>query len=452
MPEPFELSVAEAEKRIRSRELTSVALAESLLNRIEPLEPTLKAWVTIDKEDVLSTARKLDRELEEKGPRGPLHGVPVGLKDIFYTAGMKTTAGSKIYADFVPSYDATTTAKLKEAGGIILGKAVTTEFATGDPSPTRNPWNIAHTPGGSSSGSAAAVAARMVPAALGSQTGGSTCRPASYNGIVGLKATYGRISRYGVIPASWSLDTVGILVRTVEDAAIVLDVLAGHDPNDPGSSDEPVSEYHGFLNSLKGAPRIGLIRQWFLEQCDDETRKNTEEMAQRLAKAGATVEEIGLPKSFDTCYAAHRTVMNVECASFHEQFFNERADDYGPYLRRTIESGILTPAVRYVQAQRMRRRLREEMTVMAGKMDALLTPTTPAPAPRNLNTTGDPLFQSPWTSAGLPTITIPSGLSEGGLPLGIQFAGTPFNEASLLAVAQWCEKVLEIELRPPDPA
>ena len=212
MSELYELTVAQAQHGIRTGDVSAVALAEALRNRIEPLEPTLKAWVTIDREEVLSTARERDQEREKGGLLGPLHGIPVGLKDIFYTAGMKTTACSKIYADFVPTYDATSVARLKEAGAVILGKAVTTEFASGDPSPTRNPWNLAHTPGGSSSGSSVAVATRMVPAALGTQTGGSTCRPASYNGIVGLKPSYGRISRYGVIPAAWSLDTVGILV------------------------------------------------------------------------------------------------------------------------------------------------------------------------------------------------------------------------------------------------
>ena len=449
MAEPFDLTVAEAEDRIRRRELSSVTMVESLLSRIEGLEPTLKAWVTIDQEEVLGAARQRDRELEESGPRGPLHGIPVGLKDIFYTAGMKTTAGSRIYADFVPTYDATSVARLKEAGAIILGKAVTTEFATSDPSPSHNPWNPAHTPGGSSSGSAVAVAARMCPATLGSQTGGSTCRPASYNGVVGLKATYGRISRYGVVPVSWCLDTVGILVRTVEDAAIILGAMAGHDPNDPSSSAEPVPDYRGALDSLQSPPRIGLIREFFLERCDDETRRNTEDAVERLSRAGAIIEEIGLPRSFATCHAAQRIVMNVECAAFHEESFRDRADDYGPRIRSVIESGMLVPGVRYLQAQRIRRHFHDEMSAMARGVDALLTPTTPTPAPRDLNTTGDAVFQSPWTFAGLPTVTIPSGLSQAGLPMGIQMAGPPFAEARLLAVARWCEEALGVELVPP---
>ena len=294
-----------------------------------------------------------------------------------------------------------------------------------------------------------AVAARMCPAALGSQTGGSTCKPASYNGVVGLKATYGRLSRYGVVALSWSMDTVGILVRKVEDAAILLGVMAGHDPQDPSSSTEPVPDYRGELESLQGPPRIGLIREFFLERCNDEVRKHTKGVVERLSRAGATIEEIGLPKSFATCHAAARIVMEVECTAFHEQFYRERADDYGPRLRRSIEAGMLVPGVRYVQAQRMRRRLREEMAPMASRMDALLTPTTPTPAVKDVSVSGDNQFQVPWTSSGLPSVTIPSGVSQSGLPLAIQLGGPPFGEARLLAVAHWCERVLGVELVPP---
>ena len=238
MAEPFELTAAEAAQSVRRRELSPVKLVESLLGRIEALEPRLQSWVYLDREAVLSEARKKEAEVESGAGLGPLHGVPIGLKDIYCTAGIPTTACSKIYADFVPDYDATTVTLLKQAGAIMLGKAVTTEFACLDPSPTVNPWNSAHTPGGSSSGSAVAVASRMCPAAMGSQTVGSVLRPASYNGVVGFKPTLGRVSRYGVIPISWSLDTVGWLVRTVEDAALLLTVM----PARPARS-------RGFLSS-----------------------------------------------------------------------------------------------------------------------------------------------------------------------------------------------------------
>ena len=449
MPEPFELTVAESAEKIRDGELKSVALVESLLQRNDRLEPSLKAWVTLDHEKLLASAAQMDAELAHQGPRGPLHGVPVGFKDIFYTAGLKTTACSKIYSDFVPTYDATSVARLKEAGAITMGKLVTTEFACTDPPPTRNPWNPEHTPGGSSSGSAVSVAARTCPAALGSQTAGSTCRPASYNGIVGLKPTYGRISRYGVVPVSWSLDTVGILVRSVEDAAILLGAMGGHDPNDPSSSTEPVPDYRIGLDHQQSPPRIGLVKEFFFDTCDEEVRKATEDAAEKLARAGAAIEEISLPKSFSNAQAVQRVVMFAECAAFHEEFFRDRAEDYGPYLRRIIEDGLLIPALRYLQAQRIRRRFRIEMAAMARYADALLTPSTPAAAPKDLTNTGNPAFQSPWTTAGLPTITIPCGLGKAGLPLGVQLAGPPFDEVKLLAVARWCEATLDVKLMPP---
>ena len=450
MPEPFRLTVAEAADQIRRGQLSPVALVQSLLDRIDALDTTLKAWVTIDREEVLNSARQRESELERDGPKGPVHGVPVGVKDIFYTAGMKTTACSRIYADFVPTYDATSVARIKEAGGIILGKAVTTEFAMADPSPTVNPWNPAHTPGGSSSGSSVAVATGMCPAALGSQTGGSTCRPAAYNGIVGLKPTYGRISRYGVIPLSWSLDTVGILVRTVEDAAIMLQVMAGHDPNDPGSASGTVPDYLQGMAELDRPPRIGLVKEFFFDRSTGEVQKNTEEMAERLSRAGAEIVEIGVPASFATAHSTQRIVNNVEAAAFHEESYRQRADDYGPKLRAAIEMGMMIPGIRYVQAQRLRRQFRRDMVEMVGQVDVVLTPAIPEPAPRDLTTTGDAVFQQPWTSSGLPTITLASGLSESGLPLGIQLAGLPLEEGRLLASAQWCERTLGISLSPPN--
>lgn len=450
MAESYRLGVAEAAQQMRNRELSPVSLAQSLLERIEALEPTLQAWVTIDREEVLTTAQQREQELERKAAKGVLHGVPVGLKDIFYTAGMKTSACSRIYADFVPAYDATVVARLKGAGAIILGKAVTTEFASSDPSPTRNPWNLAHTPGGSSSGSSVAVATGMCAAALGSQTGGSTCRPAAYNGIVGLKPTYGRISRYGVVPLSWSLDTVGILVRSVEDAAIMLQVMAGHDPHDPGSSTQAVPDYLEQMKAHDQPPRIGLIKEFFFGRSTPEIRSHTEAIAQKLAQAGATVEEISLPRSFATAHSCQRVVSNVEAAAFHEESFRERADEYGPKIRANIEMGMLVPGVRYLQAQRLRRQFRQDMTDLVKWVDMALTPATPEPAPGDLTTTGDAVFQAPWTSSGLPTIVIPSGLSQTGLPLGVQFGGLPFEEGKLLGAARWCEEALGANLWPPD--
>ena len=305
MPEPFELNVAEAAEQVRNGSLSPVALAQSLLGRIDSLE-RLNAWITIDREDVLGAAQEREEQVAQGRILGPMHGVPVGLKDIYYTAGMKTTANSKVYADFVPSFDATSVRKMKEAGAIVLGKAMTTEFATSDPSIAVNPYNPDHTAGGSSSGSCVAVASRMCAVALGSQTAGSTVRPAAYNGIVGLKATYGRISRAGVIPVAWSLDHVGVLVRTVRDAALMLGVLAGYDPDDPSSSLAPVPDYMAALGRQQSPPRLGLMRQYFYDRCDDEVRAHTDSVVQKLASAGATVEEVAAPPSFEYVAGAHR--------------------------------------------------------------------------------------------------------------------------------------------------
>ncbi len=449
MAEPYALGIADAARQIREKQLSPVTLAQSLLRRIDDLEPALQAWVTIDREEVLNAAQQRELDLDGK-PLGPLHGVPIGLKDIFYTAGMKTSACSRIFADFVPSYDATTVSRLKAAGAIILGKAVTTEFASGDPSPTRNPWNLAHTPGGSSSGSSVAVATGMCSAALGSQTGGSTCRPAAYNGIVGLKPTYGRVSKYGVVPLSWSLDTVGILVRSVEDAAIMLQALSGHDPLDPASSTEPVPDFSSQMAQQNRPPRIGLIKDFFFQRSTPEVQGHAERAAQKLADAGAVVEEVQLPESFATAHSCQRIVSNVEAAAFHQKWYRDRADEYGPKIRSSIEMGLLISGVDYLQAQRQRRQLRMDLVEMVGRVDAVLMPSTPAPAPQDLTTTGEAVFQAPWTSSGLPTITIPSGVAGSGLPLGIQLAGLPFAEGKLLGVARWCEEALEVDLWPPD--
>ena len=448
MTEPFELSVAEAASSIRLRRLSPVELMESLLSRAGALESSLRVWVTLDEEAALAAARQSEAELSD-GPTVPLHGIPVGVKDIFYTAGVKTTACSPIYADFVPSYDAESVRRLKAAGAIMMGKTVTTEFACMDPSPTRNPWNPEHTPGGSSSGSAVGVAARIFPTALGSQTGGSVVRPAAYNGVVGLKPTFGRISRYGVMPVAWSLDTVGFFTRSVEDAATLLEVLAGHHPQDPTSSGRPVPSYHEAMAKQQSPPRIGRLGQLFDERATPETRGHVDGVTRKLADAGAPVEDVKVPADFGALLAAHRVIMSVEAAAVHEANYADRPDDYGPKLRALIEEGILTPAGIYVRAQRVRREFRGHLLEAMRPFDVVLGPSAPSPAPRDLSTTGDPVFQSPWTTCGFPEITLPSGLSEAGLPLGVQLVSAAFAEAKLLAASFWCERVLDARLSPP---
>jgi aspartyl-tRNA(Asn)/glutamyl-tRNA(Gln) amidotransferase subunit A len=448
MPELFELPVAEAAQKIKVRELSPVDLVKSLLERIEVLEPSLKAWVYLDREAVLTEARSKEAQASLERPIGALHGVPIGLKDICYTAGIPTTACSKVYKNFVPQYDATTVKLLKQAGAIVLGKTVTTEFACMDPSPTINPWNPAHTPGGSSSGSAVAVASRMCPAALGSQTVGSVLRPAAYNGVVGFKPTLGRVSRYGVIPVSWTLDTMGWMTRTVEDAAMLLQVMAGVDPYDPVSRREPVPDYLGQLEG-SSPPRIGLLRRFFYDHADAETRQHVDGVEERLSRSGAIVEELPMPDSIDTAVADQQLIMAVEGASFHQPMFEKQADDYQPRLREMIRRGLATDAVTYSRAMERRRQFVTDMKLLSEKVDILLMPATPTPALADLTNTGNPMFQGPWTSCGLPAITIPSGLATSGLPLGIQLVAPLLAERRLLAAAFWCEWVLDVHLSPP---
>lgn len=447
MPQPYELTVAQAANLIRSRQLSAVELTQSLLDRIEALEPSLKAWVYLDRATVLADAEARDRELAA-GNASTLPGIPIGVKDIYHTAGIPTTACSRVYADFVPEHDAAPVALLKQAGAIMLGKTVTTEFACMDPSPTINPWNAAHTPGGSSSGSAVAVASMMCPAALGSQTVGSVLRPASYNGVVGFKPSYGRVSRARVIPVSWSLDTMGWMTRTVEDAALLLQAMAGPDADDPVAPDVPVPDYSAALSAPR-APRVGILRQFFYDHADEETRRHTNATVERLAEAGAEVEELPLPPSMDTAIEDQQIVMAVEGSTFHEPMYRNQAQDYQPGIRAMIQRGLDTDAVTYSRAMERRQRFITEMRNLAERVDILLTPSTPTPSLPDLTNTGNTMFQGPWTSCGLPAISLPSGLAASGLPLGIQLVGPYFGEAGLLAAAAWCEQALEVKLTPP---
>jgi aspartyl-tRNA(Asn)/glutamyl-tRNA(Gln) amidotransferase subunit A len=427
-----------------------VEVVEALLRRIDALEARLHAWVTIDRQAVLAQARQRDEELRQSGPRGLLHGIPLGCKDILYTAGLKTTACSRMYTDFIPAYDATAVSHLKQAGAIILGKTVCTEFAVNDPPPTCNAWNRVHTPGGSSSGSAVAVATQMCCATVDTQTAGDILRPAAYNGIVGFKPTYGRISRYGVIPVAWSLDTVGMLTRSVEDAALLLQVLAGPDPHDPSASSSPVADYPARLKAQPHAPRLGLVRQYFYEHADHEVRIHTDQMVEALRQAGAQIEEVILPVDLTLLHAAHRIMVSAECATYHQEQFVSHRQDYGPRLREFLELGMVTPVVPYLQAQRLQQRFRRVLQAVFERVDALLTPAAPSVAPADRSTTGSPILQIPWTLCGFPTLALPCGLSTKQLPLGLQFVGQAFREEQLLTAAHWCERALHLQLVPPD--
>lgn len=445
-----DLTAAQAVAEIRGGRLSPVELVDALLARIEALEPDIRAWETVDAEGARAVAHARERELRGGDPPGPLHGVPVGLKDIYFTAGMRTSMSSAVYRDFIPDQDAAAVARLRAAGAIVLGKTVTTEFATGDPPRTRNPWNHAHTPGGSSSGSAAAVAARMCPLATGSQTAGSVCRPAAYNGIVGLKPTYGRVSRFGVFPVSWSLDTLGWMTRDVTDAALVLDAVSGFDERDPATRDAPAPRATAALEAPTGwQPRIGVAGGFFAERADAEMAGNLRGVADRLAGAGAAVEPFKLPDSFDAVLEAQVAIDYSECALVHRETFMRQPDDYAPNIRSRIEAGFLIPASAYLQAQRVRRQWRSDMQRALEDCDALLTPSTPTPPAADLSSTGDPMFQAPWTMAGLPEITLPTALSRAGLPMGVQLVARAWDDSGLLRTARWVERALDVDLGMP---
>jgi len=429
---PYIMSLTEASDAIQGGELTPKRLAESLLKRIRETEPMIHAWVTIDTEKVMEDAANAT----ETSPMSRLHGIPIGIKDIYYTAGMRTTMGSSIYWDYVPEIDADIVKKIKEQGATVLGKTETTEFATHDPAPTRNPWNTNHTPGGSSSGSAAAVASGMCSAAFGSQTGGSVIRPSSYCGIVGVKPTYDLLSRGGVYPVSWSLDHVGYMTRIVEDAYHILCALTNTDK---------------VWKKREKPPKIGVLRGYFMENAKPDVWEGYEKTITDLWGKGADMIDAILPSSFKNVPDVHRVIMAAETAAVHEEVFREKKPQYGEYIQGYISSGLLIPATVYLRAQRQRAKIIEDMIHLIKEYDCVVCPSTVDTAPEGLEWTGSPAFNAPWSLTGLPSVTVPMGLAENKLPIGLQLIGTPYNEWSLLSVAGWCEEKLGFDTSPKDP-
>jgi aspartyl-tRNA(Asn)/glutamyl-tRNA(Gln) amidotransferase subunit A len=430
-----DLSLVEAASAIQTGSLTAVEYAGALLARIDQVDSRIQAWVTIHRDAVIEEARACDREAREKRFRGPLHGIPVGIKDIFYTQGLRTTMGSSIFADFVPDRDAQAVTNLKRAGAIVLGKTVTTVFANLDPGPTRNPWNLAHTPGGSSSGSAAAVAARMCPAAIGSQTVGSVGRPAAFNGLVSLVPQQNRISLESVFPLAWSLDHVGMFARSVADIELMYAAMAG-------------TREAGPVGARRGPLRIGVVRDFFYENATAEARSLNDALANQLAAARFEIEEARLPSVFDLSAATLRTILRSETASIHEQLFREHPEGYGPKLRALIETGMLVEAADYVRARRVRRRYQREMAALFEKFDVLMTPPARGTAPEGIGSTGDPVMNGPWTLSDFPTMTLPHALGSNGLPIGVQFSGPPGQEEFLLGIVKEIETVIDFRETP----
>jgi len=429
--EPTALTATVAAARIRERALSPVALLEACLERIAALDPSVRAWVYVDEAGARATAREREAEASAGRWRGPLHGVPVAIKDIFHVASMTTTCGAAPAFHVWPKEDAAAVARLRSAGSIVLGKVHTTEFAYFEPGPTRNPWNAAHTPGGSSSGSAAAVAARMAPLALGTQTVGSVLRPAAYCGVVGFKGTYGLIPTDGVVPLAWSFDHVGVFARAVADVTLAVRVLA----------DQPVEP------AAARPPRLALAPE-LLDRATPEIAAEVRAAATRFAAAGATVHEVTLPASFAGLHAAGRSVLEVEAATYHADLYKAHAAQYRPRTRELIAGGLTRPAVGYVRAQQARLAFRADVAPLLAAYDALLSPTASSPAPEGLAATGDPWFCAPWSFAGVPACSLPSGLSPLGLPYAVQLVAAGGRDAALLAVAAWCERVLDFSLAP----
>ena len=444
----YHLTIREASALLKSGQLSPVELTQSFLDRIEATDDRLHSFIIVLKEQALDEARLAEAEIRRGDYKGPLHGIPFALKDLYDTAGITTTSGSKVDIDRVPTEDATTTARLKAAGGILLGKLTMHEFALGGPDfttpfpPARNPWNLAHITGGSSSGSGAAVASGQAMAALGSCTGGSIRGPASLCGIVGLKATYGRVSRAGVVTLSWSQDHCGPMTWTVEDTAYMMQALAGYDPKDPTTSTAPVPDYSLSLREdIKGLT-IGVPRHFFFaphESVNPEVVATVEKGLKVLEGLGANLQEVTIP-SLEYVRAANSVIMLSEAFAYHEKNLQTRPHDFGEMVRARFRIGGLFSASDYVQSQRIRKVVNRECAEVLQKVDVLVTPTMTQPAAAfegydaTSNITGRS-FTAPFNLTGLPAISVPCGFTASGLPVGMQIAGKPFDEPGVIRAA-----------------
>ncbi|MGZ8209127.1 MAG: amidase [Burkholderiales bacterium] len=445
-------TIAELARLLRAREISPVELTDAFLARIAALDDQLNAFITVTAERARAQAKRAESELAKGEYRGPLHGIPLGLKDIYDTAGVLTSAHSKICIDNIPREDATAARKLAEAGSVLLGKLSTHEFAHGGPSfdlpwpPARNPWNLEHFTGGSSSGSGAAVAAGLAAGALGTDTGGSIRTPAALCGLAGLKPTYGLVSRSGVIPNSYVFDHCGPLAWTVEDCALLLQAIAGHDPADPSSAQVDVPDYRaGLKEDLRGV-RVGVVRHWWEDELkiDRELAHATDSALEVMKALGAEIAPARL-RPLQEYHDVKTIVSMCELFSIHHQDLIERPGDFGAdYLGRGGLAGCLFQGADYVSAQRERRRMIEEMAPLYERFDVLVTPGA-GPAPRldghrAVSFWEKPNIYSPYSVTGAPALIVCCGFSASGLPLGLQIAGRPFDEQTVLAVGHAYER------------
>ena len=462
--DPTLLTVAEAGRAIAEGRLSPIALTEAYLERIDALDSELHSYVTVLHE----AARAAAREIAAGRPRGPLHGIPIGLKDIYKTNGIRTTAGSRRYEHHVPEEDAESWVRLRDAGAILLGKHETHEFAIGGPDfglpfpPARNPWNTARYPSGSSSGSAVAVAAGLCAAAVGSDTGGSIRGPAAYCGIVGLKPTYGRVSRRGVFPLSYSLDHCGPLTRTVEDCAILMQALAAYDPQDPASADVPVPDYRAALTPRLDGLRIGVIRHFHERDAADFGADSAPSAAyvgafnaacRTLESLGARLVDLHLSPLI-AYLDANRLIMLAEAYALHEADFRERPHLFGRLMFARVGLGAFLTAADYVEALRQRRELTVEFARALADVDAAISANATGPAPRIDQVPFWGVYErasytGPYNLTGSPAVSVPIGF-EDGLPLAFQIAGKAFDEAGVLRVGHAFERATEFHRqRPP---
>jgi len=455
------LTLAEASTLIRQRKVSAVELTRACLARIERLNPRLNAFITITAEQALLDAKAADADIAQKRWRGPLHGIPIALKDLIDTAGVKTTAGSAVFADRVPRTDADVVVRLNSAGAVRLGKLNMHEFAYGDSSaqshygPVRNPWSPDHVSGGSSGGSAVAVAAGLCYMALGSDTGGSIRQPAAYCGIVGLKPTYGLVSTRGVVPLSWSLDHLGPMCRTSMDAALALQPIAGYDPMDTNSLAATPPDYAAALRSRPASLRLGIPRAVFYEGLDSEIERAVSEALRVLRGLSASIQDVQLPP--------YKTlpIVGAEAYTYHAPYFTKTPERYQPMTRRRLEAGSKVTATAYIEAKRELDRLRRAVLGVFQMVDLLITPTTPVlpvTVQEALNDPGTPppggvapslRNTQPFDIYGLPCVSLPCGFSKSGLPMGLSISGPPLGEGMVLALAHAYEQATEWHRRRP---
>jgi Asp-tRNA(Asn)/Glu-tRNA(Gln) amidotransferase A subunit family amidase len=434
------LSAADAAAAIAAGDITAVALTEACLAHIAETDDDVQAWAWLDAEYALAQAERAD-EIRAAGlPLGSLHGVPVAIKDIFDTADMPTEYGTVLHAGRRPGEDSAVAALLRQAGAVIMGKAVTTELAMYGPGKTRNPHDPTRTPGGSSSGSAAAVAAGMVPLAVGSQTAGSVIRPASYCGVIGYKPTHGRVSRRGALILSPALDTVGFFARSIEDVAMIGDALAHYDPAD---GDMTPTGPLGLVSTAAAEPPVepvfAFVRSPVWDRAHDDTRKGFAELNDAL---GERCDPVDLPEPFDRGIDWHRTVMYPDIAKNVGALYDRGADKLSEMLQKIVSEGRAVSAVDYAAAREKREVLNAGLDQIFDRYDAIVTPATTGEAPQTLDYTGNPIFCSLWTYCGVPAVTLPLLLGENGMPIGVQLIGRRGDDGRLLRTARWLINML----------